>query len=597
MIKAEFTLSSGEHAFLLDHAQNIALGLLLLGRGQAFTITGDRPILPQNLSEAETRSIRQESETLAAKILDGLTEGVTFNASVTITTEPDIKVDESAVAYAAFGCFQPESLGEIEFHSSRRWYIREDVTNIRLRIGDRSEERRSRFLFDIENKYRNIKTQLGEEYIASVLRKEDPQDGPLQSSIKELFKIFFPGKTFLGIQLSEDNSMSFPVRLDTGEIHDIDELSSGEKEIVYGYLGLRTGTPRGSIVLVDEPELHLNPALVQGLPSFYKLHLADALDSQVWIVTHSDAILRQAVRSSEMAVYHMARPVGNGVEQAVRIDSQNAVEAAVLDLIGDLAAYRPYAKIVLVEGKETRFDVDMIRRLFPDFAEKGNFLPIGSRRMTTGVRVRLIEVLSEAGLAGRAVSISDSDLELGNPSSDEGEGHYRWPVYEIENFLLVPEVIRAAAMVMLRKWPFSNDSEIADRLRGLAGGLVAELARDEVQHVLNDEFVSAVSVGGSKQNPTETLRASADASKLRVGAIDTSEARIMKLFEEACERLRSRIDSDEFLVKFPGDRLLRALAGSLGLNGDHFRNACLDQAQRLGMRPNGMEQTLKDALG
>jgi len=134
------------------------------------------------------------------------------------------------------------------------------VNTVRLNVGDRSEERRNRFLYDLENKYKNVKSQLSEEYVVTLLKGADPASAPLQRSIKELFRTFFPGKEFLGVTLNTKDVLTFPVRLSTGETHDIDELYSGEKEIVCGYLWLRTGTPLRSVVLIDEPELHLNPA-------------------------------------------------------------------------------------------------------------------------------------------------------------------------------------------------------------------------------------------------------------------------------------------------------------------------------------------------
>jgi hypothetical protein len=596
IIEAAFMLSDIERAFLLERAYHIALGLTLNNMtDRQITVTGDPPLMPPALSQERTEQIESEATQVANEIKTALEQNEGFTASARLTFPPHLEVTHSPLAVAAFSCFNPDALGEIEFHGSRRFYMRESVTNIRLRIGDRSEERRSRFLYDLENKYRNVKTQLGEEYVAATLRREDPNEAPLQKSIKELFRTFFPGKEFLGVSLAPDNSLTFPVLLSTGERHDIDELSSGEKEIVYGYLWLRTGTPRGSVVLVDEPELHLNPALVQGLPAFYQEHLADALDAQVWVVTHSDAILRQAVRARDMAVYHMARPLGDGSNQAIHIDNQDAVEAAVIDLVGDLAAYRPYAKIVLVEGhKETRFDVDMIRRLFPDFAERGNFIPVGNRRMTTGIQIRLLEVLQESGLAGRAVSISDGDLGLQQESMQAGQ--FVWPVYEIENFLLEPIVLRGAAELLLRNDPFDSERAVVDELRALAGQLVDSLALVEVQYLLNQEFMKSLSIGAAQSAPVNGLVRSAASSRDAILELDISEERINQLFNEASDRLRHYIDSNEFLVRFPGDRLLRALAGRLGISGEHYRNACLDQAQRLGLRPSAMQDTLRDAL-
>lgn len=596
IIEAEFVLSDVEHKFLLERVDNIALGILLNDTtDHQVTVTGEPPLLPPAFTSERNDKLKADATAFAERIRSELVKNEAFSAGVRLTVQPRFDVTDSPVAVATFSCFSPDFLGEVEFHSSRRLYSRESVTNIRLRINDRSEERRSRFLYDLENKYKNVKTQLGEEYISSILKKTDPEQAPLQQSIKELFRTFFPGKRFVGVTLATDNSLSFPVRLSTGGGHDIDELSSGEKEIVYGYLSLRTGTPKCSVVLVDEPELHLNPALVQGLPTFYQAHLADALDAQVWVVTHSDAILRQAVRSPGMAVYHMARPLGDGSNQAIRIDSQDAVEAAVLDLVGDLAAYRPYAKIVLVEGhKETRFDVDMIKRLFPDIAERGNFISVGNRRMTTGIQVRLLEVLAEAGLTGRAVSISDGDLGLVQEAPQPGQ--FIWPVYEIENFLLVPSVLRGAGELLLRKNLLGSDEMVIRTLRELAFDLVAALAKDEVQNLLNGEFIRSVSVGASPTDPVNGLTQSAYSSREKIGGLDVSEVRIGRLFTEASERLKCSIDSNEFLTRFPGDRLLRAVAGRLGISGEHYRNACLDQAQRLGLRPSGMEETLRNAL-
>lgn len=600
-ISATFRLTEEERRFLAERADDIALAIAQNSlpdrdRRASNTVTGDQPVVPPTLPKTQADQLRGSAAELANSLRSALESSDEFVASVKLTAGPSLEVSPSPVATAAFTCFRPDTLGEVEFHTSRRSYARESVESVNLRLGSRSEERRNRFLYDLENKYKNIKTQLGEEYVASILRGADPTEAPLQKSIKELFQTFFPGKSFLGVQVAADNSLRFPVRLDSGQQHDIDELSSGEKEIVYGYLWLRTGTPRRSVILVDEPELHLNPALVQGLPTFYQRHLAQALDAQVWIVTHSDAILRQAVRAPNMTVLHMARNASDGLSQARQIDGQDAVEAAVLDLIGDIAAYRPYAKIVLVEGhRDTRFDVDMIRRLFPDFTERANLIPVGNRAMTTGVRVRLVEVLETSGIAERAVSISDGDLGLsGTP---EQPGHFIWPAYEIENFLLEPAVIRAAACTLLRNDPFAEDGAVVAALRTVAAPLAEEMALDEVQYLLNKEFVSSISIGGSTRRPVQDLLRSAVATQQRLSAIDISEARVQALFEAAAVRIRATLDSGDFLSRLPGDRLLRALAGKLGVNSDHFRNVCLDQAQRLGWRPPGMEALLRDAIG
>jgi energy-coupling factor transporter ATP-binding protein EcfA2 len=596
LISATIELSPKEIAFLESHALNIAVGLRINETTERkVLITGDSPLARVTAGEAPNEDQTPRDREITDSINKALAAGSTFRAQVELTNTPRINVHPSPLAAAAFSCFSPDNLGEMEFHTSRRLYAREAVSTVSLNVSARSEERKNRFLYDLENKYKNVKSQLSEEYVAAVLQRTDPAQAPLQKSLKELFTTFFPGKTFQGVTLGPNNSLSFPVKLETGEAHDIDELSSGEKEIVYGYLWLRTGTPQGSVVLVDEPELHLNPALIQGLPAFYKENLADALNAQVWIVTHSDAILRQGVRAPGMGVYHMSRPRGTGEQQAIKIDSASAVEAAVIDLVGDLAAYRPNAKIVLVEGhKETRFDVDMIRRLFPDIAEKANFIPVGSRKMTSGVRVRLLEVLEQAGIAGRAASIADSDLGLSK--EPPAPGQYHWPVYEIENFLLEPTILRSALTVLLRQDPYSDDQAVTNDLRQLAADLAPDLAIDEVQYLLNGDFMRSIKIGADARAPFEGIKASSANSQARVAGLDLSDDRLRGLLDAAEDKLRRYLASGEFMERFPGDRLLRAFAGCHGILGDHFRNACLDAAQRTGYRPPGMASVLQAAM-
>ena len=208
--------------------------------------------------------------------------------------------------------------------------------------------------------------------------------------------------------------------------------------------------------------------------------------------------------------------------------------------------------------------------------------------------MRLLEVLAETGLTGRAVSITDSDLGLDTTPAESGQ--FTWPVYEIENFLLHARALRGALAVLLGQDPYTQDDLLMADLRVLAEHLVTELAVDEVQYAVNRQCVRAISIGAGRIRPVDELAASAAASQSRVADLDLTRTRLDSMFSEARAKIAAQVQSAEFLVRFPGDRLLRALAGKYSLNGDHFRNACLDQAQRIGLRPAGMQGTLLAAL-
>ena len=135
------------------------------------------------------------------------------------------------------------------------------------------------------------------EYVKQGLRERSlgeeatrPPSRKFTETLQSLFAAFFPGKKFFGPVPTNDGNLEFPVQIgEDGPQHDINDLSSGEKEILFGYLRLSNSAPKHSVILLDEPELHLNPALIRGLPQFYHEHVGKALNNQLWLVTHSDA--------------------------------------------------------------------------------------------------------------------------------------------------------------------------------------------------------------------------------------------------------------------------------------------------------------------
>jgi hypothetical protein len=190
-------------------------------------------------------------------------------------------------------------------------------------------------------------------------------------------KAFFPEKRFLGPQPTVDGALTFPVQTADGHVHDLDELSAGEKEILYGYLRIRNSAPNNSIIILDEPELHLNPRLIRGLPQFYKKNLGETLGNQIWLVTHSDALLREVVGRDQYNVYHMlpCSTLGPSEQQLRPLTATADLDLALVDLVGDLASYRPSGKVVIFEGGgDSEFDRTVVGALFPELQGKANLI-------------------------------------------------------------------------------------------------------------------------------------------------------------------------------------------------------------------------------
>ena len=99
-------------------------------------------------------------------------------------------------------------------------------------------------------------------------------DGRLEKAIKIINKRVFSGKTtyIKGVRKTPPEA----VVVSNGKEHSLDRLSSGEKNLVQLFLRVGAHITRNSIILIDEPEVHLHPnwqkRLMKHLREFAKEH-------------------------------------------------------------------------------------------------------------------------------------------------------------------------------------------------------------------------------------------------------------------------------------------------------------------------------------
>lgn len=552
---------------------------------------------------------RQPAEELVLRMIPELTKAIaespSFDISLKIMPDGRMIAMPCLPAAVVFPTDVPQHLGIIEYHSASRTYIREQVGGVNLDPTSFESQRRQHRLYNWQAKYQNVKTELVTGYLRGLIAEKagvDQAGTDLNETLKELFHTFFPDKEYVGITPRPDGLVEFPVRLPEGETHDIDELSSGEKEILYGYLRLRNSTPRHSVVLLDEPELHLNPGLLEGFADFYYRHLGVAQGNQLWLVTHSDTLLRQAIGNANYGVYHMQTANTASGNQATEVLLENDVERAVVDLVGDLAAYRPHAKVVILEGStKDGFDELFIRRMFPDFAKRVNLVSAESKRRVTDLYEALNESATQAGFRNRFFAIVDKDAEGFREAPEVHTTASTWDVYHIENYLLHPTSIRAAAESTAGGEQFENDDAVLAALRSAATAIVDRLVLQEIQAEANDDLVNAIEVRAAPDSTDipKDLLPSVEGSMKRVeerGAIYTK-----RHLEERVSELRSEFEqhlaTDEWMKRFPGREILRRFVNEhASCNYETFRNVIMDKMVLSDYRPPSMEAQLQQVL-
>jgi len=253
------------------------------------------------------------------------------------------------------------------------------------------------------------------------------------SDVKKIFDTLFakliPGKEFDGLIMNDVGVMKIMIKeISTKKRYDIDCLSSGEKGLVATFLLALTSMSEGSILLLDEPELHLNPAVTKSLLSFIQTELVKKKQCQVFLCTHSPEVLGDAFETDECALFHLRS--GTDLSPVYRRDETEVLD--ILDRLGVTTADVLFSKgNIFVEGVH---DDEILSEGFNNVVGGYKITPMGGRNEI----VKEIKQLESAPskMTQLKLFIFDRDRK---PSDLQGKGSVvvrQWERYCLENYLL-----------------------------------------------------------------------------------------------------------------------------------------------------------------
>jgi len=609
-IRVELKMSDEEKKFLIANGPALLMELTwkekvpeLRGYNKLSSI----PLAAQHISYKE--EVEQISREKYQQLKTELSND-SLTGQVLIFPNGQITITPSTVLQTVFSIYDPNSIGVIDYHSAQRTYFREQIGGINLNIETTEQNRSQHALYNYSNKYSNVKTELASAYIRDLLAKEAGGDGGTSDSIintlKELFDHFFPGKQFLGPQPTKDGRILFNVKTKRG-VHDINEMSSGEKELLYGYLRLRNSAPKNSILLVDEPELHLNPRLIDGLLDFYYKHLSKSQNNQMIMVTHSDAILRQAVGKQHYGLYHMQLA---GIErensnQLRKVLADDEVERIVIDLVGDLAVYKPGSKVVVVEGGgDSEFDYRFVSDLFPEFATKVNLVSGGNKSRVRELYTLLEKVKDKANLTFEIYSINDKDSGDFQPAEESNQ--YIWDRYHIENYMLDEEIILEIAQDLdikgAKGW---NKQTITNKLIECAEDTKSLLIKSHVEKFCNDTIMNTIntSISPKSKHIANDVHEAATRSFNKYQSLFESKLspeRLKEVEDEKKSQLNLDLKNGDWKKTFRGRDILKrstAVIFNGSLKYEALRGWIISKMKYKSYQPEGMKNVIDSIIG
>lgn len=149
------------------------------------------------------------------------------------------------------------------------------------------------------NLIKDIPSYIAAKIISEMLKNKNEKVGDIQKKVfDEINEIF----ETLGIEVKiEDISQdgrNIPIFTNSsGDKFDINELSSGEKQLFLRTLAIKMLNPENSIILIDEPELSLHPKWQQKIVDVYR---KIGKNNQIIIATHSPHILGSVKKENIM---------------------------------------------------------------------------------------------------------------------------------------------------------------------------------------------------------------------------------------------------------------------------------------------------------
>lgn len=253
---------------------------------------------------------------------------------------------------------------------------------------------------------------------------------------QQIFRDLLPGKELQNINPASPKE--FHYKEGSGSPLPFNSLSSGEQEVVKVVFDFVRKEIRHSVIIVDEPELHLHPTLTFKLIETLKT-IGDQTN-QFFFLTHSADLISTYYSTGDV---YFIDAIQTGSNQAHKLSELNHSHNEVVQLIGqNLGLFAVGKKLIFVEGKSSSIDRLTYHAIVQNVIPTAKVIPVGS--VANIMTLNTIEEQIRNSIFGIDIfMIRDRDgLDDKQIEEIEKKGRVRFlKRRHIENYFLDPEIL------------------------------------------------------------------------------------------------------------------------------------------------------------
>lgn len=392
--------------------------------------------------------------------------------------------------------------------------------------------------------------------------------------VREVFNHFFAPLRFKDVYIDR-SPFRFVVSTPLGDI-DIDDMSSGEKEILNVFVRFHQLRPNGAVILLDEADSHLHPDLERR---YLKQLRILARDNQLILTTHSPEMM---IAAGSSALYTLRKEQeASKSNQLTRVTHSDRLHDVLSQVMGSRGLVSFNQRIIFIEGEEASADRAIYEAYYPPSKFNVSFVPAGNSMTVRKTAERVNELLGVSVGFQDYYSIVDRDVERAESDPSQGSHLFRLPVYHVENFLIdEQEFLEVTRSMLGESCPFNSEEEIRSRLQEL---LFSDVHLKRFTRALLDAKL-ATSANAAKD---AIYKGSLD------GVSDLSRPEFSEVESQARSIIQESIDDGTWKSKCKGRDLIAAYCAKIGANYTHFRNTLIS---RLDTPPQGLRQIMEQIL-